>query len=101
MTHIPLLDPDGTRGGAFASRLEAAEVLSSLKDHRVDLLLYGHVHTYRYFHQAGIPTVISGGGGSIPMRLDGIGRHYVVFELDDPQGEARISHRIVRVYPEE
>jgi predicted phosphodiesterase len=100
-THIPLLDPDGTRGGAFASRLEAAEILSSLKTHRVDLLLYGHVHTYRYFHQAGIPTIISGGGGSIPMRLDGIGRHYVVFELDHSTDETRISHHIRRIYPEE
>ena len=101
VTHIPFLDPDGTRGGAFASRLEAADILSTLKAHHVDLLLYGHVHTYRYFYQAGIPTVISGGGGSIPMRLDGIGRHYVVFEINDPQGDTQISHRVARVYPEE
>lgn len=80
--HIPLLDPDGTRGGAFANRLEAMEILSELKQGGVDLLMFGHIHTYRSFYQAGINAVISGGGGSIPMKLDGIGRHYVVFEID-------------------
>lgn len=98
-THIPLLDPDGTRGGAFASKLEAIEILSELSAHQVDLLLYGHVHTYRAFNQASIPTIISGGGGSIPMRFDGVGRHYVVFEVD--QAQSHISHRLQRIYPEE
>ncbi len=98
-THIPLLDPDGTRGGAHASRLEAAKLLNDLQAHHLDLLLYGHVHTYRYFYQAGIPTIISGGGGSIPMRLDGIGRHYVVFEIN--QARDGFSHQVQRIYPEE
>lgn len=98
-THIPLIDPDGTRGGAFASRLESAALLSDLSAHDVDLLLYGHVHTYRYFYQAGIPAVISGGGGSIPMRFDGIGRHYVVFEVD--RARAHITHRVAEITPAE
>ena len=98
-THIPLLDPDGTRGGAHASRLEAATLISKLQAHNLDLLLYGHVHTYRYFYQAGIPTIISGGGGSIPMRLDGIGRHYVVFEVNPTRNS--LSHLVKRIYPEE
>ena len=98
-THIPLLDPDGTRGGAHASRLEAAALISKFQSHHLDLLLYGHVHTYRYFYQAGIPTIISGGGGSIPMRLDGIGRHYVVFEVNLNRNS--LSHLVQRIYPEE
>jgi 3',5'-cyclic-AMP phosphodiesterase len=96
-THIPLIDPDGTRGGAFASRLESAALLSDLQSHNVDLLLYGHVHTFRSFSQAGIPAIISGGGGSIPMRLDGIGRHYVLFEIDVTR--KRISHYLQPIYP--
>ncbi|MAD60536.1 MAG: metallophosphoesterase [Myxococcales bacterium] len=98
-THIPLLDPDGTRGGSHASRLEAAALISEFQAHNLDLLLYGHVHTYRYFYQAGIPTIISGGGGSIPMRLDGIGRHYVVFEVNSNRNS--LSHLVQRIYPEE
>ena len=97
--HIPLLDPDGTRGGAFASRLEAMEIFSTLKRHKVDVLLFGHVHTYRTFYHAGIHTIISGGGGSIPMRLDGIGRHYVLFEVDTQK--QRFSHSVRPIYPAE
>lgn len=99
VTHIPLIDPDGTRGGAFASRLKAATLLSKLKDNAVDYLVYGHVHTYRSFFQAGIPALISGGGGSIPMRFDGIGRHYAIFNV--LASEQQVSHRIQRIYPEE
>ena len=99
VTHIPLIDPDGTRGGAFASRLKAAKLLSKLKEYAVDQLIYGHVHTYRNFFQASIPAVISGGGGSIPMRLDGIGRHYLIFNVLPAMQQ--ITHRVQRVYPEE
>lgn len=98
-THIPILDPDGTRGGAFASRLESTALLSDFQLHKVDLLLYGHVHTFRSFTQAGIPAVISGGGGSIPMRFDGIGRHYVIFTID-PSTE-RITHFARTISPSE
>ena len=98
-THLPILDVDGTRSGAFASRLEAAELLSALAKGGVDLLLYGHVHTYRSFRQAGMAAVISGGGGSIPMRFDGVGRHYVIFELD--ASRRLISHRLGLIEPED
>jgi len=98
-THLPILDVDGTRSGSFASRLEAAELLSALAKGGVDLLLYGHVHTYRSFRQAGMAAVISGGGGSIPMRFDGVGRHYVIFELD--ASRRLISHRLGLIEPED
>ena len=99
ITHIPIIDPDGSRGGAYASRLDGAHLLGQLKQYRVDYLIYGHVHTYRQFSQANIPALISGGGGSIPMRLDGIGRHYVIFSVQAK--EQTLFHRIQRIYPEE
>ncbi len=75
--HIPPLDPTGVRNGAFASRNEAAELLGRLAGGGVDLTLYGHVHSYYRFNNAGIDAHISGGGGAIPEKFDGIGRHFL------------------------
>jgi len=79
--HIPPLDPSGTRGGGFANKNEAAKLLNQLALHDVDLTLYGHIHTYIHFENAGIDAHIAGGGGAIPNRGDGIGRHYLVVKL--------------------
>lgn len=79
--HIPPFDPSGTRHGAFASKNEAAKLLNQLALHGVDLTLYGHIHTYIHFENAGIDAHIAGGGGAIPNRGDGIGRHYLVVTL--------------------
>ncbi|MFO0678669.1 MAG: metallophosphoesterase [Polyangiaceae bacterium] len=84
--HVPPFDPSGFRNGAFASRSEAAKLLERLAEGRVDLTLYGHVHSYYAFANAGIPAYISGGGGAIPERLDGIGRHYMKFHVDPIRG---------------
>jgi hypothetical protein len=48
---------------------------------------------------AGIPAYISGGGGAIPERFDGIGRHFLVVELGkDSQGHNAVDDvRVVRV----
>lgn len=86
--HIPPIDPIGVRNGSWASRSEAAKLLGRLADGRVDLTLYGHVHSYYEFDNAGIPAFISGGGGAIPERFDRIGRHFMVFEIS-PQGVHR------------
>lgn len=80
--HIPPIDPIGVRNGSWASRSEAAKLLGRLAEGRVDLTLYGHVHSYYEFDNAGIPAFISGGGGAIPERFDRIGRHFMVFEVD-------------------
>jgi 3',5'-cyclic-AMP phosphodiesterase len=80
--HVPPLDPTGTRNGAFASRDEALALFAKLQARDVDLTVYGHVHSFYDFDNAGIPAVISGGGGAIPERFDNIGRHFVVFEVD-------------------
>lgn len=77
LTHVPPLDPAGLRGGAFRSRKEAAKFLKKLADGKVDALFLGHIHSYYAFSNAGIPSYISGGGGAIEERLDGIQRHYL------------------------
>lgn len=80
-THVPIMDPEGTRGGQFRSRNEAAKLLVRLAREDVDLTLFGHVHSYYAFSLAGIPSYISGGGGALPERLDGIGRHFLVVDV--------------------
>lgn len=94
-THIPLVDPIGVRNGAFASRNEAAALLSKLTRARLDLTLYGHVHSYYAFSNAGIPAFISGGGGAIPEQFDGVGRHFLAVEVEPAQGVRTVS--LVRV----
>lgn len=93
--HIPPLDPTGVRNGAFASRSEAAKLLARLAAGGVDLTLYGHIHSYYHFQNAGIQAYISGGGGSIPERFDQVGRHFLVVDAD-PEAR-RLEVRVVRV----
>jgi 3',5'-cyclic-AMP phosphodiesterase len=95
--HIPPLDPTGVRNGAFASRNEAATLLGRLAENGVDLTLYGHVHSYYEFDNAGIPAFISGGGGAIPERFDDMGRHFMVIEVGADRGV--VETRVVRVGP--
>ncbi len=77
LTHVPPLDPVGVRGGGFRSRKEAAKLLAKLGKGRVDALFLGHIHSYYAFSAAGVPIYLSGGGGAIEERLDGISRHYL------------------------
>lgn len=81
-THLPPLDAEGTRGGAFASRAEANKLLGMFARAKVDLTVYGHVHSYYAYQNAGIPAFITGGGGAIPERFDRIGRHFLTVEVD-------------------
>lgn len=93
--HIPPIDPIGVRNGSWASRSEAAKLLALLAEGRVDLTLYGHVHSYYAFDNAGIPAFISGGGGAIPERFDRIGRHFMVFTASTSNGIS--SRDVIRV----
>lgn len=79
--HIPPIDPVGTRNGSFANRAEADKLLSLLSEGSVDFTFYGHVHSYYAYENAGIPAYITGGGGAIPERLDGIGRHFLTVDV--------------------
>jgi predicted phosphodiesterase len=82
LTHVPPLDPFGGRYGSFRSAQDARRLLARLVDGGVDLTLYGHLHTYSRFENAGIPAYISGGGGALPMTWDGIDRHFLVITID-------------------
>jgi len=95
--HIPPLDPVGSRNASFASRAEAAALVSKLAEGRVDLTLYGHIHAYYAFQNGGIPAFISGGGGATPELADDVGRHFMVFEVDAALGV--LNSRVVRVDP--
>lgn len=85
-THVPPIDPVGTRNGSFASRGEAGKLLAMLARGDVDLTLYGHIHSYYAFENAGIPAYISGGGGAFEEKVDGIGRHFLVIDVDPRHG---------------
>lgn len=93
--HIPPIDPVGVRNGAFANRNEAAKLLGRLAAADVDLTLYGHIHSYYHFENAGMPAHISGGGGAIPEKFDDIGRHFLVVDADP--ATQRLDVRVVRV----
>jgi predicted phosphodiesterase len=82
MTHIPPIDPTGVRDGSFRSVRDADRLLARLATGKVDLTLYGHIHTFVQFENAGIPAYVSGGGGAQPMHFDGIGRHFLVVDVD-------------------
>jgi len=100
-THIPPIDPIGVRQGSFRSRNEAAKLLSRLANGEVALTIYGHIHSYYDFQNAGIPARISGGGGAWPEKFDGIGRHFLVIDVDparaDEPGGGVVSIDVVRV----
>ncbi|MBN2435134.1 MAG: metallophosphoesterase [Spirochaetes bacterium] len=93
LTHYPIVDPSGTRGGSFSSRNEAYKLLSLLGENGTDLLLFGHIHSYYKYTLAGIDCRISGGGGAMPERYDGIGRHYLKIEVD-PDNEKYSIERV-------
>jgi hypothetical protein len=93
--HIPPFDPVGTRNGAFASRAEAAKLVERLRAGRVDATYYGHVHSYYAYSNGNIPAFISGGGGAIPEKMDGIGRNYLTVDVD-PEKQT-VETALVRV----
>lgn len=82
LTHVPPVDPNGVRNGSFSSRKEAAALIARLARGGVDLAFFGHVHTYVKYSLGGVECHLSGGGGGWPMRWDGVGRHYLVVDVD-------------------
>jgi hypothetical protein len=93
--HIAPMDPVGVRNGSFSSRNEAAALVGKMARAGVDLTLYGHVHSYYAFSNAGIPAFISGGGGAIPETFDGVGRHYLAVDVDPAAGVQEVA--VIRV----
>ena len=95
LTHVPPLDPVGLRGGGFRNRKEGAKLMQRLAEGRADALFLGHIHSYYAFSTAGVSTYISGGGGAIEERLDGIQRHYLRVQVTPHQRLESVA--IVRV----
>lgn len=93
--HVPPVDPSGVRNGCFSSRAESNKLIARLARAEVTAGFYGHVHSYYSFEHAGIPAFISGGGGAIPERFDGVGRHYLAVRADPLARTFR--SRLVRV----
>jgi len=94
-THFPPIDPVGTRSGSFRDRQEAAMYVGMLADGRVDSAFHGHIHSFYAYSLGGVPAYISGGGGAIPERFDGIGRHYLRVTADPSDQTVEVS--VVRV----
>lgn len=94
LTHVPPFDPIGARSASFRSRKEASKLLARLAAGGIDITLYGHIHSFHEFENAGIPARISGGGGARPEVWDGIGRHYLAVEVS-PDGVEEVA--VVRV----
>ena len=90
VTHYPPFDPFGLRGGSFRSNAEAAKLLAKLARGYVDITLYGHIHSYYAYVNAGIPAYIAGGGGGIQGIIDPFGRHFLVIEAA-PDGIHSVS----------
>jgi 3',5'-cyclic-AMP phosphodiesterase len=84
LTHVPPVDPVGVRAGGFRSSRDGYRLIERLARGNVDLALYGHIHTLVEYQDADIPTFISGGGGAMPMKGDGIDRHFLVIDIDGP-----------------
>ncbi len=89
-THFPPRDPIGGRNASFRSRNEGAKLLARLAEGRVDLTLYGHIHSYYSYENAGIPAYVSGGGGALPERYEGIGRHFLAISVS-PAGLGEVE----------
>ncbi|MBX7116179.1 MAG: metallophosphoesterase [Myxococcaceae bacterium] len=95
-SHIPATDFSGLRAGQWNSRREAHRFLAASNAGNVDLLLFGHIHSYDSYSLAGIRTYISGGCGAYEEELDGIGRHYLKVKVSPG---AVPSVEVVRVDP--
>jgi 3',5'-cyclic-AMP phosphodiesterase len=94
LTHFPPIDPVGGRYGGFRSADDGRRLLSRFVENNVDLTLYGHIHTYIEFENAGIPAYISGGGGAEPVKWDGIDRHFLVIDADAAGVRNVAVHRV-------
>lgn len=81
LSHFPPVDPEGLRDGSYRSRRDGHRLLAKLARADVDLTLFGHIHTFHSYTNAGIPSYISGGGGARQERWDGIERHFLVVDL--------------------
>lgn len=91
ITHVPPRDPDAIRNGGWSSTAEADAVLAELARAGVAATLYGHIHDYVEFTNAGIPAWISGGGAVSNARLDDVGRHVLIVDVEPAAGTVAVT----------
>ncbi len=90
-SHYPSTDVSGIRAGHWSKRREAFRFQAISSKFDVDLLMFGHIHSFDQYRIAGIDTVITGGSGGIPEELDGIGRHFIRIDVDIPNAQFKIQ----------
>jgi predicted phosphodiesterase len=96
LSHFPPIDPSGARDGSYRSRRDGHRLLGKLARGGVDLTLFGHVHTFLAYENAGIPSFISGGGGARQEQWDGIStRHFLVVDISAGDGVEAVALRRV------
>jgi hypothetical protein len=93
VTHVPLRDPDGVRNGGLSSTAEGDQILDRLARAGVAAILHGHIHDLVELRAAGIPTWISGGGARSNARLDDVGRHVLIVEIDPATAAMSVARR--------
>jgi len=96
-SHIPALEVLGLRSGQWNSRRQAHHFIARSVETDVDLLLFGHLHSFDRYVLGGIPTFISGGCGAFEEKLDGISRHFLRVRAD-PSSQS-LDVQVVRVDP--
>jgi predicted phosphodiesterase len=79
--HPPAPRPLG-EGHAIRDAAAASRLLDRLREARVTLLCAGHIHRFEIGSRAGVPLVVSGGGGHDVE--PGEDFHYVRITLSDP-----------------
>lgn len=89
-SHIPVTEILGVRAGQWSSRDEARRFTAGSVEAGVDLMLFGHIHSFDAYEVGGIPAYISGGGGAIPERFDGIDRHFLKVRVIEGKAEIEI-----------
>jgi hypothetical protein len=88
LTHCPPYKPDTPRprplgeGHAIQDASIAGRLLDRLREAHVTLLCAGHIHSFARGDVAGVPLVVSGGGGKDVE--PGSAFHYVRITLSDP-----------------
>ncbi len=88
LTHCPPYKPNAGRptplgeGHVLRDAAIAAQLLEHLRNARVTLLCAGHLHSFARGNVAGVPLVVSGGGGKDVE--PGEEFHYVRITLSDP-----------------
>ncbi len=82
-SYTPLFDEYGTRNNAFASKAEAASLLSLLIKSGINAIFSGRARDYSKFSMGGIPMYITGGGGAEMSSFSKHKHHWLLIDIPD------------------